>query len=125
MVWKNFPLSFHVNAGPAAQAALAAAAQGKFWEMHDKLFANSDALERPRLEAYAKELKLDLPRFRADLDAGVHKARIDADTAQGQALGLTGTPTVFINGHKIAGAYPWEMFKKVADAELAKAKAAH
>ena len=123
MVWKNFPLPFHVNAKPAAQAAMAANAQGKFWEMHDKLFAHNEALERPSLERYAEELRLDLKRFRADLDAGAYDEGIQRDMDQGQALGLRGTPVVFINGRKIAGAHPWETFKTIADAELAKAKA--
>ena len=123
MVWKNFPLPFHVNAKPAAQAAMAANAQGKFWEMHAKLFAHNEALERPSLERYAEGLRLDLKRFRADLDAGAYDEGIQRDMDQGQALGVRGTPVVFINGRKIAGAHPWETFKSIADAELAKAKA--
>jgi protein-disulfide isomerase len=124
MVWKNFPLPFHVYAAPAAEAALAAGAQGKFWPMHDKLFANNVALERPSLETYAGALGLDMRRFRADLDAGTYKPRVEADVAQAGTLGLRGTPVVFINGRKIAGAYPWEVFKRMADAELAKRKPA-
>ena len=123
MVWKNFPLPFHANAKPAAQAAMAANAQGKFWEMHDQLFAHNEALERPSLERYAEGLRLDMKRFRADLESGAHDQRIQLDIDQAQALGLRGTPVVFINGHKIAGAHPWDVFKRIADAELAKVKA--
>ena len=119
VVWKNFPLPFHNNAEPAAEAAMAAMAQGKFWEMHDKLFANNTALDRANLERYAEELGLDLPRFRADLDAQKYKSQIEADTSEGNAAGVRGTPSVFINGRRIAGAYPWETFKKIADSELA------
>jgi protein-disulfide isomerase len=121
-VWKNYPLPFHAHAQEAAEAAMAAGAQGKFWQMHDKLFANNEALERSNLESYAQELGLDMTRFKAELDAGAHRDAIQADVAQGEKLGVRGTPAVFINGHKIAGAYPFETFKRVADAELAKRK---
>jgi protein-disulfide isomerase len=118
--WKNYPLPFHNNAMPAAEAAMAAGAQGKFWEMHDKLFANQQALDRPSLEKYAQELGLNMAKFKADLDANKYKDVIDAEQKEGTAVGVTGTPAVFINGRKIAGAYPWDMFKKIADEELAK-----
>jgi protein-disulfide isomerase len=120
LVWKNYPLPFHDNAGPAAEAALAAQAQGKFWEMHDKLFANQQHLDRDTYERYAGELGLDLPRFKADLDGKRFKDQIEADRKDGEAVGVTGTPAVFINGRKIAGAYPWKTFKQIADTELAK-----
>jgi protein-disulfide isomerase len=119
-VWKNYPLPFHNNAEPAAQAAMAAAAQGKFWEMHDKLFENNTALERPNLEKYAQELGLNMAKFKADLDASKYKSVIEAETKEGQAVGVNGTPAVFINGRKISGAYPFETFKKITDEELAK-----
>jgi protein-disulfide isomerase len=120
VVWKNYPLPFHNNAEPAAEAAMAADAQGKFWPMHDRLFANNTALDRESLESYAAAIGLDLPRSRADLDAGRYKARIEADRQEGSELGVVGTPAVFINGRKIAGAYPFETFQKIADAELGK-----
>jgi protein-disulfide isomerase len=120
MVWKNYPLPFHNNAEPAAEAAMAAAAQGKFWEMHDTLFTNNTALERPNLEKYAQDLKLDMAKFKSDLDAKKYKAQIEATTKEGADIGVNGTPAVFINGRKINGAYPWETFKKIADEELAK-----
>jgi protein-disulfide isomerase len=120
MVWKNYPLPFHQNAMPAAEAALAADAQGKFWPMHDKLFANNTALDRPNLEKYAQELGLNMAKFKADLDSGKFKGVIEAEAKEGSALGVTGTPAVFINGRKISGAYPFDTFKKIADEELAK-----
>jgi protein-disulfide isomerase len=120
MVWKNYPLPFHNNAEPAAEAAMAAGAQGKFWEMHDKLFSNQQALDRPSLEKYAQELGLNVAKFKSDLDASKYKSQIESETKEGQAVGVTGTPAVFINGRKIAGAYPWDTFKKIADEELAK-----
>ncbi len=122
MVWKNYPLPFHPFAEPAAEAAMAANAQGKFWQMHDKLFENNTALDRPNLEKYAQELGLDMARFKADLDAQKYKDSIQSDTKEGSAVGVNGTPAVFINGRKINGAYPWETFKKIADDELAKKK---
>jgi len=119
-VWKNYPLPFHNNAEPAAEAAMAADAQGKFWQMHDKLFANQQNLDRPSLEKYAQEIGLDMNKFKADLDAQKYKSVIESDTKEGTAVGVNGTPAVFINGRKIAGAYPLETFKKIVDAELAK-----
>jgi len=118
--WKNYPLPFHQNAQPAAEAAMAAGAQGKFWEMHDKLFANQQQLDRATFEKYAQELGLDMNKFKADLDANKYKDVIDAEQKEGSALGVQGTPAVFINGRKISGAYPWDTFKKIADEELAK-----
>ena len=126
--WKNYPLPFHPNAGPAAEAAMAAGAQGKFWEMHDKLFANQQNLDRATYEKYAQELGLNMTKFKADLDANKYKDTIDAEQKEGTAVGVTGTPAVFINGRKISGAYPFDTFKKIADEELAKkggAKIAH
>ena len=120
--WKNYPLPFHNNAEPAAEAAMAAGAQGKFWEMHDKLFANQQQLDRPALEKYAQELGLNMAKFKSDLDASKYKSTIEAETKEGSAVGVSGTPAVFINGRKIAGAYPFETFKKIVDEELAKAK---
>ncbi|HVZ72570.1 MAG TPA: thioredoxin domain-containing protein [Polyangia bacterium] len=121
-VWKNYPLPFHNNAEPAAEAAMAAGAQGKFWEMHDKLFANQQQLDRASLEKYAQELGLDMNKFKADLDAQKYKSVIEAETKEGSAVGVNGTPAVFINGRKIGGAYPADTFKKIADQELAKTK---
>jgi protein-disulfide isomerase len=122
MTWKNYPLPFHNNAEPAAEAAMAANAQGKFWQMHDTLFNNNTALERANLEKYAQDLGLNMDKFKADLDAKKYKVSIESDTKEGQAVGVQGTPAVFINGRKISGAYPWETFKKIADEELAKKK---
>ena len=110
----------HPNAQPAAEAAMAAHEQGKFWEMHDKLFANQQALDRASLEKYAQELGLNMAKFKADLDAQKYKSQIESETKEGQAVGVNGTPAVFINGRKISGAYPWDTFKKIADEELAK-----
>jgi protein-disulfide isomerase len=121
VAFKNQPLPFHSNAKPAAAAALAAHEQGKFWEMHDKLFANQRALDRASLEKYAQELGLNVDKFKAALDSGKFNAQIDADAAEGSRLGANGTPTFFINGRTLVGAQPFEAFKRVIDEELKKA----
>jgi len=102
--FKNLPLGFHRFAQLAAQAALAAGEQGKFWEMHDVLFANQNALQREDLLKYAQTLKLDLPRFTKDLDSDAIKMKIEADKAEGAAKKVQGTPTFFINGKEYSGA---------------------
>jgi protein-disulfide isomerase len=103
---------------PAAMASMAAHEQGKFWEYHDKLFANQKKLKRDDLLQYAKELKLDLAKFTKDLDSGKYKAQIEADTAEAMALGASGTPAFFVNGRFLNGAKPFAEFAKVINAEL-------
>jgi protein-disulfide isomerase len=99
---------------------MAANAQGKFWEMHDKMFANQSALDRPSLERYAQEIGLDMSRFRSDLDAERYKDSIAEDSRLGDSVGANGTPTLFINGRMVVGAQPFESFKQIIDDELAK-----
>jgi protein-disulfide isomerase len=118
VAWKNFPLSFHNNAKPAAEAALAANEQGKFWQMHEILFKNQQALTAPDLEKYAKEIGLDMGKFKAAIDSHKFAAQIDADTKQGSDLGVSGTPAAFVNGQLVSGAQPIDAFKKIVDAEL-------
>lgn len=102
--FRQFPLSFHPDAQLAAQAALAAREQSKFWEMHDLLFANQPALKRDDLLRYAAQLKLNLERFSKDLDSERLKQIIEADKAEAVRLGVGGTPTFFINGKGYSGA---------------------
>jgi protein-disulfide isomerase len=118
IAFKQFPLPFHDKAHLAAEAALAANEQGKFWQMHDKLFANQQALDRPSLEKYAQELGLDMAKFKAALDSGKFKNKVDAEDKEGAAFGVTGTPTFFINGTRLVGAQPFESFKAAIDKEL-------
>ena len=106
VVVKNFPLSFHQNAHVAAQAALAAHAQGKYWEYTAVLWENMSALNRPDLERYAEEVGLNMETFRAALDNETYKAAVDAEMAAGRAVGITGTPGWFVNGVKFGGARP-------------------
>jgi protein-disulfide isomerase len=105
----------------AAEAALAAAAQGRFRPMNDRIFAVSGRVDRAGLELYAREFGLDLIRFRADLDTHRHRAQIDADTRDAAALGLTGTPVFFINGRALPGNQPLKSFVDVVDEELVRA----
>jgi hypothetical protein len=121
---KMNPLPFHNNAMPAAEAAMAAHAQGKFWQMYDKLFENQQNLSRETFEQIAQEIGLNMARFRADLDNHTHKAAIEASQQQAAQLGARGTPAFFINGRKLRGAQPFEGFKTVIDQELTKAETA-
>jgi protein-disulfide isomerase len=120
VAWKNQPLPFHQFAKPAATAALAANEQGKFWEYHDKLFANQQALDRASLERYAQELGLNMDRFKAALDSNKFDGQIQQDSQEGSRLGANGTPTFFINGRQLVGAQPLDQFKAIIDDELKK-----
>ena len=100
---------------------MAANAQGKFWQMHDKLFGNQQALDRPALDKYAEEIGLNMAKYKAAMDQHLYKQQIDDDSKAGTAVGASGTPAFFINGQSLSGAQPFDAFKKVIDAELAKA----
>jgi protein-disulfide isomerase len=119
IAWKHLPLGFHPNAMPAAEAAEAAREQGKFWPMHDKLFANQRDLSPEAYERWARELGLDLGRFRAAVGSGKYRSRIQEDQALAARVGATGTPTMFVNGEMVVGAVPFEMLKPKIDAALA------
>lgn len=104
VVFRHFPIEKHENATLAACAAEAAAQQGKFWEMADALFRTQwmwgkAPAPRTALIDRAKELGLNVPQFEDDLDAASTRARVDADTARGAALGVKSTPSIFINGY--------------------------
>ena len=105
-VFRNFPLSnAHPNAEAAAEAAEAAAVQGKFWEMHDLLFENQEALERQDLLRYAADLGLDVKRFASELEGAAHRPRVQEDFRSGVRSGVNGTPTFFIGGARFDGAW--------------------
>src|SRR4029079_2009348 len=118
VVWRDLPLPFHPNAMPAAVAARAAGEQGKYWEMHDKIFANQQQLDRGTYEKYAQELGLNMGKFKAALDANKGKEAIEADGTAGGKIGARGTPAFFINGKFLSGAQPFESFKAKIDEEL-------
>ncbi|HEX5041653.1 MAG TPA: thioredoxin domain-containing protein [Candidatus Polarisedimenticolaceae bacterium] len=123
VVFKMHPLSFHQNAQIAAEAAMAAHAQGKFFEMHDRLFKNQQALTRDNILKWAQEIGLDVPRFTKELDEHAHAARIAKEAKDVEAIGATGTPASFVNGRYVSGAKPLEFFKGLVDEELTWARA--
>lgn len=118
IVFRDYPLSFHPNAQKAAEAGHCADDQGKFWEMHDKMFANQRALEVMNLKEYAKDIGLDSKAFDACLDSGAKAELVRENFEAGLDLGVRGTPAFFVNGKMIAGALPFEEFQKVIDKEL-------
>ncbi|HHB89763.1 MAG TPA: hypothetical protein ENK60_00485 [Anaerolineae bacterium] len=123
-VFKDFPLSFHEQAMPAAMAAECAGEQGQYWEMHDKLFSERDKWnENPDvnniMKQFAQELGLNMDAFNACFDSGKYEDEILADMHEGIAAGVQGTPAFFINGQFISGAQPFEVFKQVIDQILA------
>jgi protein-disulfide isomerase len=120
LVFRNFPLDFHPMAEKAAEAGACANDQGKFWEMHDKMFGNQAKLTVPDLKESAKGLGLDMAKFEKCLDSGEKKALVDADQKAGSDSGVQGTPAFFVNGIFINGAVPYEQFKEAIDRELTK-----
>jgi len=129
IVFKNFPLPFHKQAPEAAYAAMAAEEQGKFWEMHDKLFANQDKFARDRMKelvtGWAAEIDgLDLKTFKEHYSDNQSKydKRLDTDKELGRKLGVKGTPNFFINGERLEGAQPFNRFEKVITAKLKQAE---
>lgn len=126
-VYRNFPLSFHVNAEIAAEAALCANEQGKFWEYHDKIFevaqADGTGLDANSLKEYAKGMGLDAVTFNSCLDTKRYASVVQKDEQDGTAAGVSGTPTFFIGNEKngyipIVGAQPYIVLKQAIDSEL-------
>jgi len=122
IVWKHNPLPFHPFAMPSALASMAAYEQGKFWEYHDKLFANQQKLTHDDLLRYAKEVGLDIGRFEGALNSARGKPAIDADVAEAKSLGASGTPAFFVNGRFLSGARPFDDFAQLINAELTRLK---
>jgi len=119
VVWKHQPLPFHPNALPAAEAAEAAREQGKFWPMHDRLFAAQKELSPETYERAAREIGLDLRRFQEATRSGKFRARIQDDQRLAAQIGAQATPTMFVNGEKVEGAVPFQTLKAVIDRTLA------
>jgi protein-disulfide isomerase/predicted transcriptional regulator len=118
LVYRDFPLPMHPRAPKAAEAAHCAADQGKYWEMHEKLFANSTKLELQNLKAYARDIGLDGGKFDQCLDSGEKAKLVDMHKKAGDEAGVSGTPAFFINGRRLSGAQPPEAFKAIIDQEL-------
>jgi protein-disulfide isomerase len=123
MIFRNFPLQMHAEAPKAGEAAVCAGEQGKFWEMHDRLFADQSKLQVNELKAHAIALGLDPALFNPCLDSGKHASDVQKDTEEGASYGVSGTPAFFINGRPLVGAQPFENFAQVIDDELERAGA--
>jgi protein-disulfide isomerase len=108
----------HNRAAPAAEAAQCAHEQGKFWEFHDKLFANMQANSDENFTQYATDIGLDVEKFKACYASGKFRGDVQKDAAEGQKAGVTGTPAFFVNGRFLSGAQPFEAFKAIIDEEL-------
>ena len=122
LVFKDFPLPNHAEAFKASEAAHCAGDQGKYWEMHDAMFANQRELQVPALKKAARALGLDGAAFDRCLDSGKHSAHVRADYELGEKMGVNSTPTIYINGRPLVGAQPFEAFKQIIDEELARSK---
>jgi protein-disulfide isomerase len=122
IVYRHFPLPMHQFAHRAAEAADCAGDQGKFWEYHDQLFANQRSLDDDSLITYATNVGMDSAAFRTCLTGNTHTADVDKDAADGEKVGMSGTPGFYINGRMLSGAQPIEAFSEVIDEELASAK---
>jgi protein-disulfide isomerase len=119
IVYRDYPLPFHGQAQSAAEAAQCAHAQGKFWEYHDRLFAEQDKIAEPaQLTTVAGAIGLDAAAFKTCLDGGQFRQAVTDEKTEGERLGVTATPTFFINGRLISGALPVDRFKEVIDEEL-------
>jgi protein-disulfide isomerase len=120
LVFRQFPLEIHSEARMAAEASLAANEQGKFWQMHDKLFENFRQLSRDNIFAWAKQIGLDMEEFKVDLQSGKFRPVVDKDVADGVDAGVQGTPTFFINGQRYNSSLDLNTLKPILDAELKK-----
>lgn len=119
-VFKNFPLGMHAFAKPAAKASLAAGAQGKFWEMRQKLFDNFRTINQENIIKYATELGLDMEKFQQALNDSKYDALVEEDLQDGELADVGGTPTIFINGKRFQGNRSVEGFEAAIKSYIAK-----
>jgi protein-disulfide isomerase len=122
VVFRDFPLSQHTRARPAAYAAFCAGEQGKFWPYHDKLFDNQQALSESDLTRYAQEVGLTMDQYQSCLASERPAKAVDAHEAAGRALGVQGTPSIFINGIKLIGLLPLPVMQSLVDHEIGRAR---
>lgn len=118
LIFKQFPLEEHPQADLAATAAVAAQKQGKFWPMHDALFAHPDSLSRKAILGYAKDAGLDPDKLESDMDTTQVRETVVRDVQDGNDANVQGTPTIFINGQRYNGAITYDALKPILDAEL-------
>ncbi len=121
-VYKQYPLPMHPFAMDAAKASLAAGKQGKFWEMHDQLFANSRALQPDKVKEYAQKVGLDVAEFEADMQSPEIQQQIQEEMKQATSAQVTGTPTIFVNGKRLMNRSP-EGFRAMIEEILKEKKA--
>jgi protein-disulfide isomerase len=121
LIVKHAPYKYRDFSRTAAEAALAAGDQGKFWEMHHLLLKNSPRLDRPDLFRYAREAGLDMAKFTDTFDRKTHSGRIDRDLSLAASLDLYSTPTFYINGRKVIGSRDYDYLRKIVDEELSDA----
>jgi protein-disulfide isomerase len=122
-VYRDFPLSFHPLAQPAANATECAREQGgdeMYFKFHDQVFTNQPSLSLENLKKWGKDLGLDTAKFNACIDENRYAKEIEKDAADGQAAGVSGTPATFVNGRLVSGAVPFSVFEKAIEEELAK-----
>lgn len=120
--YRDFPLQMHARAEKAAEAARCANKQSKFWEFHDEIY-HSKELDVDQLKAQARALKLNTDDFDKCLDTGEEAAAVDKDRKEGERLGLSGTPSFFVNGHYLSGALDYAALRQIVDQQLAAAPA--
>jgi len=118
IVYRDFPLPNHPQATPAAEAALCAHDQGKFWEYHDKIFENQRSLDNESLKQFARDLSLDTASFDECFDSGAFSDTVQEGYNEAGTLGINATPAFFINGRFLSGAQPFEAFRAIIDDEL-------
>ncbi len=118
LIYKQFPLSMHPHAEMAAEASLAAREQGKFWEMYDVLFKNFRQLSADNIMIWAKQIGLDMDKFKADLVSGKFKTAVQKDIADGEAAGVYGTPAFYINGKQYNGEVTLAALRPILATEL-------
>ena len=118
LIFRDYPLGFHQYAKKAAEASECADEQDKYWEYHDKLFENQNALDIESLKQYAVDLGLDATTFNECLDSGTMASEVEKDFQDGVGYGVTGSPTFVINEVKVVGSQPYEMFEQIIEQEL-------
>jgi len=123
LIFKQFPLEEHPQADLAATAAVAAQKQGKFWQMHDALFAHSDDLSRKSILSLAKDIGLNTDKLEADMDTTEVRQTVQRDVQDGTNADVQGTPTIFIDGQRYNGAITLDALKPILDAELKRLEA--
>jgi len=118
IVYKDFPLPIHQNAQKAAEASRCAAEQGKYWEYHDLMFANSNALAPANLKKFAADLQLNTAQFDSCLDGNKYAQAVAKDVEEGNRAGVSGTPAFFVNGRFLSGSQPFTAFQEAIEDAL-------